>query len=82
MCGNLFPDKVLYHSLYLGMPDPSQIYMQAQTFWIERTFQDDKTKCGLGEYQARKWLSWHHHMAMVMITMLFKQLNFIDIIIG
>ena len=47
------------------------IFMQAQRYWIERSFQDAKVECGLGEYQARKWRSWHHHMAMVMMAMLF-----------
>ena len=46
-------------------------FMQAQRYWIERIFQHAKTQCGLGEYQARKWRSWHHHMAMVMMAMLF-----------
>jgi len=46
-------------------------FMQAQRYWIERTFQDAKNQCGMGEYQARKWQSWHHHMAMVMMVMLF-----------
>lgn len=46
-------------------------FMQAQRYWIERTFQDTKNHCGMGEYQARKWRSWHHHMAMVMMVMLF-----------
>jgi SRSO17 transposase len=46
-------------------------FMQAQRYWIERIFQDAKNQCGLGEYQARKWRSWHHHMAMVMMAMLF-----------
>ena len=45
--------------------------MQAQRYWIERTFQDAKNQCGMGQYQARKWQSWHHHMAMVMMVMLF-----------
>ena len=45
--------------------------MQAQRYRIERMFQDAKNQCGLGEYQARKWRSWHHHMAMVMMAMLF-----------
>jgi len=39
--------------------------------WIERSFQDAKNECGLGDYQARKWRSWHHHMTMVMLAMLF-----------
>jgi hypothetical protein len=34
-------------------------FMQAQRYWIERVFQDAKNQCGLGEYQARKWRSWH-----------------------
>jgi SRSO17 transposase len=46
-------------------------YMQAQRYWVERNFQDAKNQCGMGEYQARKWQSWHHHMAMVMMAMLF-----------
>jgi hypothetical protein len=24
----------------------------------------------MGEYQARKWKSWHHHMAMVLMAIL------------
>ena len=47
------------------------VYMQAQRYWVERSFQDSKMQCGLGEYQARKWRSWHHHVAMVMMAMLF-----------
>jgi SRSO17 transposase len=46
-------------------------YMQAQRYWIERNFQEAKNQCGMGEYQARKWRSWHHHMAMVLMAMLF-----------
>jgi len=56
-------------------PSPTSIkrlaFMQAQRYWIERIFQDAKNQCGMGEYQARKWRSWHHHMAMVMMVMLF-----------
>jgi SRSO17 transposase len=49
----------------------SLAYMQAQRYWVERGFQEAKNQCGMGEYQARKWKSWHHHMAMVMMAMLF-----------
>ena len=45
--------------------------MQAQRFWIERSLQDGKSESGLADYQARKWRSWHHHMALVMMAMLF-----------
>ncbi|MEA3468849.1 MAG: transposase [Thermodesulfobacteriota bacterium] len=46
-------------------------YMQAQRYWVERPFQDAKNECGMGDYQARGWLAWYHHMTMVMMAMLF-----------
>ncbi len=45
--------------------------MQAQRFWIERAFQDAKSNIGMAQYQARKWQSWHRHMALVMMAMQF-----------
>lgn len=45
--------------------------MQGQRFWVERSFQDSKSNCGMADYQVRLWSGWHHHMAMVMIAMLF-----------
>jgi SRSO17 transposase len=45
--------------------------MQGQRFWVERTFQDGKSHAGLDHYQARGWRAWHHHMALVMMAMLF-----------
>jgi SRSO17 transposase len=45
--------------------------MQGARFWVERSFQDAKSECGMADYQVRRWDAWHHHMAMVMIAMLF-----------
>ncbi len=45
--------------------------MQGQRFWIERAFEDGKSESGIADYQARKWRSWHHHMALVSMAMLF-----------
>ena len=46
-------------------------WMQRQRYWIERVFEDSKSECGMADYQVRKWSAWHHHMALVMMAMLF-----------
>ena len=45
--------------------------MQGQRYWVERALQDGKSTAGLAEYQIRGWIGWHHHMALVMLAMLF-----------
>jgi SRSO17 transposase len=46
-------------------------WMQLQRYWVERAFEDAKSECGMADYQVRKWSAWHHHMALVMMAMLF-----------
>ena len=46
-------------------------WMQRQRYWIERAFEDAKSECGMADYQVRKWNAWHHHMALVMMAVLF-----------
>src|SRR4051812_9050817 len=45
--------------------------MQGQRYGVERAFEDAKGACGLADYQALGWRSWHHHVTMVMLAMLF-----------
>jgi len=47
------------------------VRQHALRYWIERGFQDGKTSVGMGDYQVRGWVGWHHHMAMVMLAQLF-----------
>ncbi len=47
------------------------LYMQGQRHFIERSFQDSKSHLGLDQYQARNWNAWHHHMALIMMAMVF-----------
>lgn len=49
----------------------TMVRKHAVRFWVERSFQDAKTSVGMGDYQARGWIAWHHHMALVMLAMLF-----------
>jgi SRSO17 transposase len=44
---------------------------QAQRSFVERGFEDAKQEAGMSQYQLRGWLAWHHHMALVMLSMLF-----------
>lgn len=44
---------------------------RAQRFWVERVFEDAKGQAGMDEYQSRGWRSWHHHMALVSMAMLY-----------
>lgn len=53
------------------MPVHTLASAQGQRFWVERCFQDAKSHVGMDDYQARGWTPWHHHMALVMMAMLF-----------
>jgi SRSO17 transposase len=46
-------------------------YMQAQRYWVERAFQEAKSELGMSDDQVRKWNAWHHHMALVMLSLAF-----------
>ena len=46
------------------------VNMQRQRLWAMRIFENEKGRCGMEDYQARKWKAWHHHMALVMMAML------------
>jgi len=67
------PETIKYS--LTNAPDTTDLqrlaYMQAQRYWVERSFQDGKSQCGMGEYQARGWFAWHHHMTLVMMAQLF-----------
>ncbi|MBK1720277.1 hypothetical protein CKO27_22010 [Thiocystis violacea] len=45
--------------------------VQAQRFFIEHSFREAKSECGLADYQVRRWDAGHHHMALVMLATLF-----------
>lgn len=33
--------------------------------------QEAKSELGMSDYQVRKWIAWHHHMALVMLSLSF-----------
>jgi len=42
-----------------------------QEWFVEPCFRDAKQEIGLGDYEARKWQAWHHHMTLCMLAALF-----------
>lgn len=47
------------------------VKMQSERYWIERSFQDANKIAGMSDYQVRNWNAWHHHMALVLLAMLW-----------
>lgn len=45
--------------------------MQAARHFVERAFEDAKGACGMADYQVRGFQAWHHHMALVMVALMF-----------
>ncbi|MCM8622169.1 MAG: IS701 family transposase [Candidatus Accumulibacter sp.] len=45
--------------------------MQAARHFVERAFEDAKGACGMADDQVRGWNAWHHHMALVMVALMF-----------
>ncbi|TAN47722.1 MAG: hypothetical protein EPN21_16630, partial [Methylococcaceae bacterium] len=45
--------------------------VQSQRFFIEHSFKEAKSECGMADYQVRRWDAWHNHMALVMLGTLF-----------
>jgi len=52
-------------------PLETLVCMQGQRYWVERAFEDAKGEAGMADYQVRGWFGWHHHMALVMMALLF-----------
>jgi SRSO17 transposase len=42
--------------------------MQAQRYFVERSFHACKSDIGRSKYQVRGWKAWHHHMAICMMA--------------
>jgi SRSO17 transposase len=38
---------------------------------VEEFFEDGKGLVGMGDYEARSWTSWHHHMSLVALAQLY-----------
>lgn len=48
--------------------EQSIAYMQAQRFFVEHSFKEQKQILGMDQFQTRKWLPWHHQIALNMMV--------------
>ena len=50
-------------------------YMQAQRFFVEHCIKENKQILGMDKYQTRKWLAWHHQIALnfLLSTFILKE---------
>ena len=53
-------------------------YFVAQRYWVERTFENAKNELGMSDFQVRKWKSWHHHHALILLVSAFIMKQMID----
>lgn len=64
--------KYAFSNAEQGKYTPTElVQMQSQRYFIERSFEDAKQEIGMSQYQVRGWLAWHHHIALVMLSLEF-----------
>jgi SRSO17 transposase len=42
---------------------------------VEELFAEGKGEVGLGQYEVRSWVGWHHHMALSLLALWFLELE-------
>lgn len=51
------------------------VYVGSRRHDIEEVFQEAKGEVGLGHYEARSWVGWHHHMTLSLLALWFLTLE-------
>lgn len=55
----------------LTTPLTELVRLSGMRWPIETCFEDGKQHLGLGDYQVRTWLGWHHHMTLCILAHFF-----------
>jgi SRSO17 transposase len=56
-------------------PLQTVVTVKASRHTIEELYQDGKGEVGLGEYEVRSWVGWHHHMTLAILALWFLELE-------
>jgi SRSO17 transposase len=70
---DLFSGDIKYYLSNAPPDTPLTDFVRASGMrWpIESCFEESKQDIGLGDYQLRSWLGWHHHMTLVILAHFF-----------
>jgi SRSO17 transposase len=49
----------------------THVRMSGMQWPIETCFADSKQLLGMGDYEVRGWVGWHHHMTLVILAHFF-----------
>jgi SRSO17 transposase len=63
--------KVYLSNAPMTTPQCTLIRLSGMRWPIETTFEDGKQLVGMGDYQVRSWIGWHHHMTMCILAHFF-----------
>jgi len=55
----------------VGTALATQVRMSGMRWPIETCFEDSKQLLGMGDYDVRGWVGWHHHMTLVILAHFF-----------
>jgi SRSO17 transposase len=47
------------------------VWAHGQRYWAEAGFKEGKSEVGLGHYEVRGWVGWHHHMTLSLLALWF-----------
>jgi SRSO17 transposase len=56
-------------------PLKSLVVVKGWRHTIEELYQDGKGEVGLGQYEVRSWVGWHHHMTLAILALWFLELE-------
>ena len=64
------------HKFYLSNAPPDTLLaafvrVTGLRWPIESCFEEGKQELGLGDYQVRSWVGWHHHMTLCILAHFF-----------
>jgi SRSO17 transposase len=49
--------------------------VHARRYEVERMLEEAKGEAGLGHYEVRSWVGWHHHMTLALVALWFLLLE-------